>query len=85
MKEITVSCAGIQDRQQLHGLLKEALSFPDWYGANLDALHDLLGAIHEPTQLTLEDFSSLPPFAAAFRWVLNDAEEENPNFFVTLL
>ncbi len=85
MKEITVSCAGIETRQQLHSLLKEALNFPDWYGNNLDALHDLLGELHGQTHLILEEFSQLPPFAAGFRMVLNDAEEENPDLFVTLL
>ncbi len=80
MKEISVSCAGIGNRAQLHRRLKEALGFPDWYGNNLDALHDALGDISEDTHLTVTD---LPPFAAAFRTVLNAGEEENPHFFVT--
>ena len=32
--------ARIPDRAALHRALAEGLRFPEWYGGNLDALHD---------------------------------------------
>ena len=32
----------IKDREMLHGILAAQPEFPDWYGRNLDALHDCL-------------------------------------------
>ena len=84
MKEITIDCVGIETAQCLHKKLKEALGFPEFYGHNLDALHDCLTEISEDTKLTLEHFDSLGRFAAGFRLVLNDAEEENSHLFVYL-
>ena len=42
MKQITLDCRGFVPRSELHRVLAEALSFPDHYGNNLDALHDCL-------------------------------------------
>ena len=32
---------------EAHGFLKEAFGFPDYYGGNLDALHDCLSELGE--------------------------------------
>ena len=40
--DIIIDCAGIDSREALHHTLAEALSFPEWYGNNLDALYDCL-------------------------------------------
>jgi hypothetical protein len=50
---------------------------------NLDALHDCLGEISEKTHLILRNWDHVAPFAGGFRLVLNDAEDENPNLFIT--
>ena len=39
---VTIDCSSIQTREDLHRVFSQALSFPAWYGNNLDALHDLL-------------------------------------------
>ncbi|MBO2517594.1 MAG: hypothetical protein CW338_10070, partial [Clostridiales bacterium] len=41
-EQVWLDCAGWQDKEQIHAALKDALHFPDWYGKNLDALHDML-------------------------------------------
>ena len=79
MKEITIDCAAIQNPRQLHRELAAALSFPEWYGNNLDALHDCLTEIGEDTLLTLIRFGSMGSFANGFRRVLQDCEETNPH------
>jgi len=84
MREYTIECAGVETARQLHELLRRELNFPEWYGHNLDALHDLLTALGEPTRLIMKDFFALPNFSLGFRLVLNDCEEENPNLFVDL-
>lgn len=39
---VTIDCSRIHSKEDLHQVFTEALSFPDWYGKNLDALHDCL-------------------------------------------
>ena len=41
MKEVTLDCRGFVPRSELHKAFAGALSFPDHYGNNLDALHAL--------------------------------------------
>lgn len=82
MKEITIDCAGLEDSRALHKALAEKLGFPDWYGNNLDALHDMLTSIAENTSLTLVNTECV---SRGFRRVMRDAEAKNPHFIVTLL
>ena len=42
MEEKIIDCSLIHTREDLHRLFRESLSFPDWYGNNLDALYDCL-------------------------------------------
>lgn len=75
-----------ESRRALHRLIAERLGFPAWYGANLDALHDCLTDLPEPVELTITHADALGDtlgaYAAAFRRVLEDSAEENPNLTV---
>lgn len=82
MKEITIDCAGVGCAKQLHRLLAEKLEFPEWYGANLDALCDCLTELREDTRLTLRGFDRLGDFAGGFRDAFTDAAGENPHLTV---
>ena len=46
-------------RAEAHAYLQEALSLPDYYGKNLDALYDLLTERGEPTEIILEHFGQM--------------------------
>lgn len=78
MREIIIDCAGIGSRQAFHQILAGKLDFPDWYGNNLDALHDQLTGISRDTRLILSNWDAAAPFGAGFRKVLLDAARENP-------
>ncbi|MBQ8083219.1 MAG: barstar family protein, partial [Clostridia bacterium] len=39
---LTVDLSDIKTVEGLHAVLKEAFEFPEYYGGNLDALHDCL-------------------------------------------
>lgn len=46
-------------REKAHRHLRRRLHLPDYYGANLDALHDCLCAVGVPTTITLVHASTL--------------------------
>ncbi len=83
MKDIILSCAAIATKQALHEALAQALSFPGWYGKNLDALYDCLTDLEEPVHLHLVGWEQLPDWKAAFEAVFNDAENDCMEFTVT--
>lgn len=85
MKNITINCSEIESMAGLHDVLARELGFPSWYGRNLDALHDCLGAICEDTTLTLLHFSALPFPTAGLLRVLRDSENENLKLKITLV
>ena len=45
MEEKIIDCSKIHTKEDLHRIFREVLSFPDWYGNNLDALHDCLAEL----------------------------------------
>lgn len=45
MDNITIDCSSIRNREEFHRIFAQMLSFPDWYGNNLDALHDCLSSM----------------------------------------
>lgn len=89
MKEVTIDCRGFVARSDLHRAFAGALSFPDWYGNNLDALHDQLTSIGEPTRLLLLHWeaaeASLGRYAQGARRAILDAAGENPHLSVLFL
>ena len=51
MEEKIIDCSQIRTREDLHRIFREALSFPEWYGNNLDALHDCLAELSGKVRL----------------------------------
>lgn len=49
----------IKDKEMLHDILADTLNLPDWYGRNLDALHDCLTDIREETEIRIQNESAL--------------------------
>ena len=86
MRDITIDCRGFVPRSDLHRAFADALSFPDHYGNNLDALHDCLTDIAEPTRIRLLNWDaaeeSLGSYARSTRRAILDAAVQNTNLAV---
>ena len=83
MKEIALLPADTPE--EVHAAFAEALGFPAHYGRNLDALHDCLGGIAEPTRVTLYDLAGWrrrlgADFCGRLAAALAAAAADNPSF-----
>ena len=54
MNRVQLSAAAWDTTEKAHADLAQALNFPDYYGHNLDALHDCLTELTD-TQLVITD------------------------------
>jgi ribonuclease inhibitor len=87
MNDICIDCARIHNREELHDALALKLSFPEYYGKNLDALYDCLTELPFPVHLTLLHFDHLAElfgeYALWLRQVFEEAEMSNDLLIVT--
>ena len=85
MRSDTIDLRGLGSREALHARLRESLSLPDWYGNNLDALHDVLGET-APRELIVKNAGKaeepLRDYLAALRRMLSDTAAETPGLVV---
>lgn len=80
MKTIRLDVTNISTVKALHVYLAYMLDLPDYYGKNLDALHDVLGEIGEETCIVLDGQPASEEMAAYLPRlvrVLADAAQEN--------
>lgn len=71
-----IDCSGISSAKQMHLQLSRFLSFPAWYGHNLDALFDCLTELPSPTRLYFSSWDTTAPWAPGFETVLNEAQQD---------
>ena len=88
MKVVLLDGERIRGQADMHACFKRALDLPDWYGANLDALHDVLTESTEPTGVIIVNADKLAE-ALDWRWemllrLLVNVKRERGNFYVTL-
>ena len=67
--------ARLQTAEAVYDHLEKELSFPAYFGRNLDALHDCLTDVGTPTRLVLTGASS--PCGQRFLPVIRDAARAN--------
>jgi ribonuclease inhibitor len=81
MRTIVIDGNKMGSRKEVHAYLRESLSFQDYYGSNLDALHDCLGEIAEQTHIVICHYDelekSLGKYAENLLRVITDAAAEN--------
>ncbi len=78
MNTIHLYADQMNDRAAMHDHLSAALGFPEWYGRNLDALHDLLEEIDRPTTLRLHHAELLEGYGRHLLRVLAESTATNP-------
>ncbi len=81
MRKFHLNCESITTRPELHDKIAHKFDFPEWYGKNLDALHDCLLDISQNTLITVENYAlleeKLERYASAFKKVLENSSAEN--------
>ena len=85
MRKIILDLREITSSEDIQAYLAEKLEFPEYYGMNLDALHDCLTDIDEPTCLGIfEPYGDHPvvDYLRRLRMVIRDSEAENDNLGV---
>ena len=82
MKFAVIDGTSVTSMEDIHAALAQQLAFPEWYGGNLDALHDCLTDLHEETHVSVvHPEALLETLGSAYGRlcrVLSDAAEENP-------
>ena len=83
---VTIDCAAIAGREDLHRLFAEALCFPGWYGRNLDALHDQLTSLSGTIRLENWEIAeeALGKYGIAAKKAILHAALENEALIVIL-
>ncbi|MBE6754546.1 MAG: hypothetical protein E7559_09420 [Ruminococcaceae bacterium] len=86
---IVLDFSGISSRKELHAYIKEAFRFPEYYGSNLDALHDCLSEISEPTEVTIYGKQALldtfDQYGDTLLQVMRSTAHENPHFSIEIM
>ena len=81
--EYIVDLVDVRTVEEIHDRLMEWLPLPDYYGRNLDALHDFLTEQGEPAEITfLVDNitnSQLNDYIRRLKILCEDAQAENEN------
>ncbi|MBE5777790.1 MAG: barstar [Clostridiales bacterium] len=81
MNEIRLDLTQFEDKISLHSYIKETLSFPFYYGANLDALHDELTSNTSELSLTVvtpaQPKGAMEGYLPRVKRVFQDAATEN--------
>lgn len=84
MKQITLDGNKLADSSIVHDYLKEALSFPEYYGRNLDALYDCLTDL-DHLELIITQPAEDGAFYLRIRSVFRAAASDNDTLTVTFL
>ncbi len=87
MNRVQLSAAAWDTPEKAHAALADALAFPDYYGHNLDALHDCLTDLND-TQLVITDCAAASGQMEKWEGFLSvffDSASENPGLDIRLM
>ncbi len=88
MQEIIIDGEKIHTKEELHKAFAEQFGFPEWYGGNLDALHDCLTDIREKVIIRFVDYDELeehlPIYGRLAVRVVRSACRDNPRLSCTV-
>ncbi len=82
MKEYKIDMTGVYTPDDLYDRMEGMVSFPEYFGRNLDALHDVLTDMRQECVFIFEDTQEaevlMPRFMKNLRRLFHHLEEENP-------
>lgn len=78
---IELDASRMDNRKVAHAYLAEMLSFPEYYGMNLDALYDCLTDLGE-TEVRFINLENADPYFEKVLRVFRDAAKRNPNLTI---
>lgn len=88
MKIVLLDGDRIEDRAALHAAFSDALDLPAWYGANLDALHDVLTERTDEIGViivnTVRLARNLGRTWYPFLCLMEDLKRERPGFYTCI-
>ena len=79
MMKATLDALRLQSKDEAHKYLREALNFPEYYGENLDALHDCLTELDDVSVEFVNTDKVTGGYFARVMGVFKDSAEENPD------
>ena len=82
--KVILDALRLQQKEEAHKYLREALNFPDYYGENLDALHDCLTELDD---VVIEFVNADKVSGGYFAKVMNvfmDSAEDNQGLKIAL-
>ncbi|MDY4078030.1 MAG: barstar family protein [Clostridium sp.] len=89
MKEIILDCKEMSSKEKAHEYIMKKMSFPDYYGKNLDALYDILSTYDKEVYVKFINFESLfkqlGDYAVSLIDVFRESEEENTKIKFSML
>ncbi len=87
MRDVILDLTPFCEKISLHRYLKETLSFPFYYGANLDALHDELASEHDDLAITVRypktPEGAMQDYLPRLLRVFEDAARENYHLHIS--
>ena len=78
---IILDASKMKNREEAHSYLKEMLSFPDYYGNNLDALYDCLTEMGR-TEICFRNTDGAGEYFQKILRVFQDAGKGNPDLLI---
>ena len=84
MKRITLDGNILADAAKVHDYLMEILEFPEYYGKNLDALHDCLPDL-EDVEITITSPDEDGAIFQRMLRVFKAADRENETLYLNIL
>ena len=89
MQRIVIDGRRMRNREDAHAYLQKKLSFPEYYGRNLDALYDCLTDVHEETEIVVKYTNTLSrrlgEYGQKMIETLSDAARENRQINILFL
>ena len=79
---IVLDALKMQEKDIAHAYLKEMMPFPDYYGENLDALHDVLTEADDITVCFMNVELAEGDYVGKIIKVFEDSAKENPGLSI---